>query len=130
MFKVLPNAEDGTKHLTDVAESNVMLDGTELKSAKMMRHTLEVLSKFGNGTETVTKTASSLENGGLRMTVGDGVIGRGVAGGAVDAGDAPDVAGGAAGGAVDAGDADDVAGGAAGRAVDAGDAADVAGGVG
>ena len=76
MFKVLPNAEDGTKHLTEVAESNVMLDGTELKSAKMMRHTLEVLSKFGNGTETVTKTASSLENGGLRMTVGDGVIGR------------------------------------------------------
>ena len=62
MFNILPDAVDGTKHLTEVAESNVMLDGTELKSAKMMWHTLEFLSKFGNGTETVTRTASSLEN--------------------------------------------------------------------
>ena len=70
ILTVLPTAEAGTKHLTEVGESNVVIDETELESAKIMRHKLEEL-KFGTKVETSTVTASNLENGGFNTTTAE-----------------------------------------------------------
>lgn len=99
ILTVLPTAEAGTKHLTEVGESNVVIDETELESAKIMRHKLEEL-KFGTKVETSTVTASNLENGGFNTTAeSDGGVG-------VTAGAAADVVAGAAADVVAAAAAD------------------------
>ncbi len=91
MFTILPTVEAGTKHLTEVAESNVVLEDIELESAKSIRQTLVCLLKFEKAEDTVTSTASSRAKEGLNTTAG---VGGGGGGGAVDEGGAEDVTGG------------------------------------
>jgi hypothetical protein len=75
MMTVLPTAEEGTEHLTEVEESKVIFRKTVLESGSVMWQTLEGL-KFGPKVVTVTMTGSKRANGGFNMTVGpDGAIG-------------------------------------------------------
>jgi len=90
MFTILPAAEAGTRHFTEVADSKVVAPSTELESAKMIRQTLVALLKFNKETVTVTFTASNRAYGGFRETEG---ICEGEGGMAVEAGEADDARG-------------------------------------
>jgi hypothetical protein len=90
MMTVLPTAEAGTRHFTEVGESKIMFGERELESGSVMWHTLVEL-KFLRKLVTVTLTASKRANGGFNMTgMPDGTLGGGGA-----EGDSSDVSAGA-----------------------------------
>ena len=90
MLTVLPTTEAGTRHLTEVDESNVVLDAIELKFANTMRQTVIEPSKIADEADTTTMTDPNRENGGFKTTLGTGTAG---GGGAVWAGGAAVVVG-------------------------------------
>lgn len=88
---VLPETVAGTRHFTDDPDSYVIEVKTKLESAKIIRHNVVDLLKFGKEVVKVTFTASNRADVGITMTLGTG---KGGGGGAVVAGGADVVTGG------------------------------------
>ena len=91
MLTVLPVTDAGTRHLTEVDDSKVMLEEIELRFANTMRHSEINRSKIGDDVETVTTTGPNREYGGFKTILGMGKAG---GEGAVVEGGAAVVAGG------------------------------------
>ena len=72
MLTVLPATDAGTRHLTEVDDSKVVLEEIELRSPNTMWHSEMDRSKIGDDVETVTTTALNREYGGFKTTLGMG----------------------------------------------------------